>query len=719
MLKISPAISVQGVPYAFGQTMDYTLFPDSEEKDTYYALAEKPSYQAVDGKPAFNLTWYFGDNQEAGGICTFTAALPMPNMGDAKVQDAISKALNSNESVIKIAQTTFALCQAIDAKNADDAAKLKASLGFDDAAVNRSKASFDKTRDYMQFLPRISERSIKPVPFKSGNVTVQAFANTDAYQKGTPAFSTGSVQTTPSLMNSNAAVVTFNLQDLGANLFWHGLGGPDFKQSPRKPPEYNPDKGGVSVITVNYHVEFDGLLPEAKATVTLSKDVIAKLKVEDKEWRDSWGRTHHEEVERGKEYDETVNSATDIVLPAVATKEDGDAVRKLLTDWAGKQLEDMAKSQLPDVKLDALNIDNVRSLEAKSGQSRTYTLTQATTIPKNPQGQLQKISAIAGKEPLTTFFQLIDLNDKPFFKVDVTVNPPNLAYLKARAIDRLAITDLSYVKTQLFGSSGPVTTMTYKPAADAGTDDVRLKGTFDVRIPDDQRVLSYNYLVAYTDGTPSLQVKGLKLNGTNYLDLSSVDLGVLSVSLNGIDLPWDIVDSATVEVQYGDWHKKVALKKDGPAFIAKPFGKPITEALQYKVTLNPISGDPVEGSWTKFTPDRGYADIALQNPLGNMVRAIKFALVDGATAGTLRVEYTFKSKDADRVFEKLIELDSSNTSRSPFIWRVPALSGHASSFRVLTAIVNDNEMADPSGGNLAEVKTDPLIRVAPTKITKI
>lgn len=718
MLKLSPAIAVQGIPYAFGQTMDYTFFPDSEEKDTYYALAEKPAYQAVDGKPAFNLTWYFGDNQEAGGICTFTAALPMPNMSDTKVQDAVSAALNSNETVVKIAQTTFALCQAVDAKNADEVAKLKASLGFDDAAVNRSKASFDRSRDYKQFLPRISERSIKPVPFRSGKVTVQAFTNLDAYQKGSPSYSTGSVQTTPSLMNSNAAVVTFNLQDLGANLFWHGLGGPPFDQSSRKPPEYNPDKG-VSVISVTYNVEFDGLLPEAKATVTLSKDVIAKLKVEDKEWRDSWGRTHHEEVERGKEYNETVNSATDIVLPAVASKEDGDVVRKLLTDWAGKQLEDMAKSQLPDVKLDALNIDNVRTLEAKSGQSRTYTLTQATTIPRNPQGPLQKISALAGKEPLTTFFQLIDLNDKPFFKVDVTVNPPNLAYLKARAIDRLAITDLSYVKTQLFGTSGPVTTMTYKPGADGNVDDVKLKGMFDVRIPSDQRVLSYNYLVSYTDGTRSLQVKGLKLSGTNYLDLSSVDLGVLSVSLSGIDLPWDIVDSATVDVKYGDWHKKVALQKDAPAFIAKPFGRPIAGPIQYKVTLNPISGDPVEGEWMQVTPDRGNADISLQNPLGNMVRTLKFALVDGATAATLRVEYTFKSQDADRVFEQLIELDSSATSRAPFKWRVPALSGHASSFRVVTAIVNDNEMTDPSGGNLAEVKTDPLIRVAPTKISKI
>ena len=718
MLKLSPAITVQGIPYAFGQTMDYTFFPDSEEKDIFYALAERPAYQAIDGKPAFNLTWYFGDNQDAGGICTLTAALPMPNMSDAKVQDAITAVLNSNESLVKIAQTTFALCQAIDAKNADEVAKLKASLGFDDAAVNRSKKSFDKSRDYKQFLPRISERSIKPVPFRSGKVTVQAFANENAYANKTPSYSTGSVQTTPSLMNSNAGVVTFNLQDLGANLFWHAFGGPKFDQSSRKPQEYVPDNG-VSVVSVTYNVEFDGLLPEAKATVTLSKDVIAKLKVEDKAWRDSWGREHHEEVARGKEYTETVNSATEIVLPAIASKEDGDAVRKLLTDWAGKQLEDMAKSQLPDVKLDALNIDNVRTLETKSGQSRTYTLTQATTIPRNPQGQLQKISALAGKEPLTTFFQLIDLNEKPFFKVDVTVNPPNLGYLKARAIDRLAITDLSYLKTQLFGANGPVSTMTYKPRADTNVDDVKLKGTFDVRIPTEDRVLSYNYLVSYTDGTPSWQVKGLKLSGTNYLDLSGVDLGVLSVTLSGIDLPWDIVDSATVDVKYGDWHKKVALKQDASAFIAKPFGKPITGPLQYKVTLNPISGDPVEGEWIQVTPDRGNADISLQNPLGNMVRTLKFALVDGATAATLRVEYTFKSQDADRVFEQLIDLDSTATSRAPYKWRVPALSGHASSFRVVTAIVNDNEIVDPSGGDLAEVKTDPLIRVAPTKISKI
>ena len=606
----------------------------------------------------------------------------------------------------------------MDANKADDIAKLKAALGFDDAAATRSKARFDSKKDWQQFLPQIDKKSIKSVPFKTGKVTVQAFANADAYQKGTAAYSTGSVQTTPSLVNSNAAVVTFNLQDVGANLFWHGLGGPKFDQSARTPPANDPGKGGVSVIAVTYNVEFDGLLPAAKATVTLSKDVIAKLKVEDVHWRDSWGRNHHGQVVRGKEYDETVNSATDIVLPAVATKEDGDAVRKLLTDWAGKQLEDMAKAQLPEVKLDALSIDDVRTLETKSGQSRTYALTQAVTLPKNPQGQLQKISAVAGAAPLGNFFQLIDLNDKPYFNVGVTINPPNLAYLKARSIERFAITDLSYVKTQLFGAGGPVTSMVYRPAADKNPDDLNLKGTFDVRIPEDQRVLAYNYLVSYTDGTPPLQVKGLKLNGTNYLDLGGVDLGVLGVSLNGIDLPWDIIDSATVDLKYGDWHKKVALQKDTPAFIAKPLGKSISEQLQYKVTLNPISGDPVEGEWVKTTPILGNADITLQSPLGNTVRTIKFALV-GATAATLRVEYTFKSQDADRVFEQLIDLDATATARAPFKWRVPALSGHPSSFRVITAIVDDNELADPSGGNMAEVKADPLIRVQATKISRI
>jgi hypothetical protein len=717
MLKISPAVTVKNVPSDLG-LMDYILFPDSVDKDAYYALAEFPTYRARNKKPDFNLTWYFGDNQISGGICTFTVALPMPNTDDPKALDAISNALAKDETTIKIAQTTFALCQAMDAGKTADIATLKAELGFDDKLANDRKSRFDKNRDYKQFLPQVLPSKIMPIPFKTGTVTVQAFANDKAYQEGTPAVNTGKLQTTPSLVNSNAAVVTFNLKDVGANLFWHGLGGPSFDQGAKKlPKDFNAQTGGVSVISVTYTVEFDGLLPEAKATVTLDSSVIAKLDVDTVYGRDSWGRRWSAEVQRGKSYDQRAQSATKIELPAVASEKDGEEVRKLLTDWAAKQLEDMAKIALPEIKLDALNMDNLRQLSTKSAQSREYTLTQAVTLPKNPQAQLQKISALAGSTPLETFFELIDLNDKPYFPVRVTVNPPNLPYLKARSISRFAVTDLSYVKKQLSGDSGPVTMMEYKTSSDTDPASVTLKGDFDAKIPEDQRALSYNYVVAYADGTPSLQVKARELKDS-YLDLAGVDIGVVSADLDGVDLPWDVIDSATVVVKYGAWEKKVTLTKDSPdVFVAKPFGKPITDHLKYKLTVNPTSGDPVEGKWTEVTPLYGHADITLPNPLGDTKNSISFRLAGGVSTATLRVEYTFKSADADRVFEQIIDLDASTAKT--FTWRVPALSNHASPFRVISANVDDNDLTDLSGGKTDATKREQRITVSKTKLSMI
>jgi hypothetical protein len=174
--------------------MDYILFPDSADKDVYYALAEFPTYRARDKKPDFNLTWYFGDNQASGGICTFTVALPMPSTDDHKVLQAISAALTTDPATAKIAQTIFALCQVMDANRTADVDNLKKELGFDDNAANAKKAIFDNNKkdnpDYKLFLPQISPSKIKPIPFKTGSVTVQAFANDKAYKAGTPAFTT-------------------------------------------------------------------------------------------------------------------------------------------------------------------------------------------------------------------------------------------------------------------------------------------------------------------------------------------------------------------------------------------------------------------------------------------------------------------------------------------------------------------------------------------------
>lgn len=704
MLKISPAVTVIGVPGAITKN-NYTLYPDSEDKNIYYALAENPTYQpGSDGGPSFNLIWYFGAGVTPAGICTLTVGLPMPDMNRPEVQGKITAALTSDQSTRKIAQDTFELCRAIDAKDAAKANALKAALGLNDGAAAAKKAVFKSDQGWEQFLPLKGDLSIRPIPFKSGSVTVQAFASPSAYQDGTPEFSTGKIQTTPSLVNSNAAVVTFNLKDLGVNLFWHGLGGWLFDPAAPKPAGYDAALGGSSVITVTYNIAFDGMLPEAKATVTLDKSVFAKLDIESVERRGSWGRTYRQDVARGKEYNDAITSATNIVLPAVASKEDKDSVQKLLTDWAAKQLEDMTKAQLPAVKLEDLNVDTIRSLKTVSTQSRTYTLTQAVTVPKNPQAQLPKIDGLVDKGSLPKYFQLINLNDKPYFDVDLTVRPPSLDYLKVRSVERFVVTQLSYAKEKLRTKAGKeVNTLEYVPSVappPGPPTDPTLSGTFDRNTPD--RSLEYSYLVAYTDGTPSLRVAANKQSGDdNYLDLGGVDIGILSVSLDGIDLPWDVIGSAKVDLKYGDWEKSVALKKDDkPLLVVKPFGQAMTKPLTYKLTLNLTAGTPQVGPEITVTPVRGHADITLRNPLGDMLNPLAFGLDTAVTKAQLRVEYTLRSSGPDRIFDQLVQLDS--TAAPTYIWRVPVFSGFPAAFKVTKARVTTNgaakDLTDLSGG---------------------
>jgi len=714
MLKISPAVSVADVPGPFAKKYSYILYPDSERKDLYYALADKPTFDATeDGSPAFNLSWYFGGGAKPGGICTLTVALPVPDVNKSEVRDAIVAVLTSDQSTKKIAQSTFDLCKAMDAKDAAKVAALKAELGFNDDAANKKKALFIASQPWQQFLPARGNLEVAPISFKTGTVTVEAFKNDQAYAAGSPGATSGKISTTPSLFNKNAAVVTFSLEEFGANLFWHGFGGTQFDAT-KRPPGYDEADRGVSFVTVTYNVTFDGLLPEAKATVTLSQKVFAKLDVETQVKSGSWGRIYREDVVRGKEYDAAVNNATEIVLPGGGTETEKAAVQKLLTDWAAAQLIDMAKLQLPAVKLEDLNVDNVRSLNTLSQQSRTYKLTQAVTIPKNPQAQLLKLNDVKGSAPLGNFFHVINLNDRPYFDVDMTVRPPNLSRLAERSVERFVVTKLTYAGLKLRGAENKeVSTLEYVAARTPAqqTPAQTLKGTFDAREPN--KSLEYSYLVAYADGTPSLPVGPIKQSGSdNYLDLGSVDIGVLSVSLNPIDLPWGIISGAKVDLKYGDWEKSVTLKtSETPALVVKPFGRAITETLKYKVTLNLTAGAPQVGPEIEVTPVRGHAEFTLKNPLGDMVNSILFQLDAAVDKAQLRVEYTLKSDGPDLVFKQLVQLDKSKPETTTFSWKVPVFSKFPSSLRVAKARVGAKDLTDLSSGVFDPLEQDVAITV--------
>lgn len=713
MLKISPAVTVTRLPGSFtghaeNYTNDYILFPDSEDPNIYYALAENPTFLA-DGKgnPSVNLTWYFGSGVTSGGICTMAVALPMPDGNNPIVKNLILEALRGDKSTSRIAKATLDLCKAMDAGDTAKVAQLKQDLGMNDATANSKKSAWDKSRDWEQFLPSSEKFVIRPIPFKTGKVTVKAFANKDAYQAEDAQFA-GSFETTPSLFNSNAAVVTFNLSDLGANLFWHALGGWQLDPASPKPTGYDQARGGSSIISVIYQVAFDGMLPEAKAKVTLNHAVLAKLDIETMVHKGTWG-TRYETVMRGKEYNDAIDSATEIVLPAVATKDDKDSVQKTLTDWAANQLEDMLKTQFPQVSLNDLSVDGARKIQAVQQQSRTYKLTQAVTLAKQPQALLPKIDGIVGAEALGKFFQLIDLNDVPYVNVGLTIRPPNLDFLKARRVERFVVTQLKYADQTLLDASGKkVDSIEYFSKAQQ-QDSQTYNGTFGRNNRD--KSIHYSYLVTYTDDTPAFRSEALSQTDNNYLDLGSVDIGVLSVSLNSIDLPWDVLSSAEVLLKYDNWQKVVALTKDGtPLLVSQAFGQVMGKVMSYRLTLHPTSGAAVVSDDIAVPLVRGRAEITLRSPLGSRTGQIRFELDDAVNKAQLRTEYVLRGAGTDRVFSQLIVLDRAAKTNS-YDWNVPVSDEKQGALRVVKARVDGKDLLDLSGGNVDPVTPGVLMTV--------
>ncbi|NHZ94175.1 hypothetical protein [Massilia sp. CCM 8734] len=708
MLTISPAVTVKQVPGDFENTFnDYILYPDSEDKNVFYAMAEKPTFLPDgQGAPSFNLTWFFGADM-TGGICSMTVGLPMPNVDDPKVTAILLNAIKGDQSTSNIARKTLELCVAMDASDAASVAKaaaLKVELGLTAAAADQKKAVWNKkSDDWAQFLPDINIQ-IKPVPYTSGTVLVQAFNTPQAYAASDPAYTSGLLKTTPSLFNSNAAVVTFNLKEAGAALFWQALGGWELDDSSPKPAGYDKSKGGSSVISVTYQVAFDGMLPEAKATVTLKHDVIAKLDIETQVRNGSWGRTYSEDVVRGKEYNDAVNSCTDIVLPAVASKDDKDSVQKLLTEWAGKQLEDMLKAKLPDVSLNDLDVNGARQINQQMEQNRVMTLTQAISLPKNPQALLPKLNGLV-KGDTKQLFQVIDLNAVPYVKVDLAVAAPDVAGLKNRMVDRFVVTELTYAGQKLRDETGTDVSSIEFRTSEPQPVSKKYKGTFGKTSKDTH--VRYSYLVAYSDGTPAYKASAASQSGNNYLDFSGIDIGVLSVKLNAVDLPWDVISSAHVVLTYGDWQKSVALSRDQtPALISQAFGQAMDQQLSYQLTLNLTAGASVVGKATPVTLKNGQGEITFASPLGDMVNPIAFQLAPDVLKAQLRVEYIFRSSDADRTFSQAIQLDSAKDG-GQVVWKVPADSGKACALRIVKARVT-TKTGTTDLTDLAAGKIDPV-----------
>jgi hypothetical protein len=329
-------------------------------------------------------------------------------------------------------------------------------------------------------------------------------------------------------------------------------------------------------------------------------------------------------------------------------------------------------------------------------------------------GQLPKIDALVAGDKLQEHFHLVDLNRRPYFNVDVTVQPPSLNYLKHRKIDRFVVTQISYAGEKLRTPEGSeISVMEYNTTEDQKPGKT-LSGTFSKLTPD--KSLHYAYLVAYSDGTQPFRAAVTRQDsGDNYLALSGVDLGVLSVSFDGMGLPWDLISSATVDLRYGDWTHRATLKKDGKVFVVKPFGQAMTGKLTYTLTLNLAAGAPFVDDTKEVALKKGDAAIIVLNPLGDRTHTLTFGLAGDVSLAQLRLEYTLKGLGQDRIFTRTLTLDASKPETTAPTWKVPVFRDAPSSFRVVKARITaggrTSDLTDLSSGFIGKVEDDTLITV--------
>jgi hypothetical protein len=159
-------------------------------------------------------------------------------------------------------------------------------------------------------------------------------------------------------------------------------------------------------------------------------------------------------------------------------------------------------------------------------------------------------------------------------------------------------------------------------------------------------------------------VTGTALKGReSYVDLSSVDLGVLYATIDGNDLPWSILSNAKVELKYADWNDTFTVVKNQEQIsVAHPIGKTIDQELQYRVTLNFVSGPKLEGEWKNAVTNGDEKKIRLEDPF-NGTKTVRFYLGDDVKKVQLRALFTFSmpSDDQPRKVRSLIRLNSDDS----------------------------------------------------------
>ena len=679
-LYVRKSIEVQGDD---GKKRNYTVFADSENTKNFYAIPEAPEF-AVDEntkKPKFSLIWYYGSNQEyRGGVCAFTVALPMPQ-GPNEIKQ-IGAALTNDTSVIARAHDIYDMVVAMTKGDNTTAKALQQLLGFDDKQAKQYKSLYKEDQTYVQFLPS-SDINLQPVPVTGGTVTVRGFGGQDAFQqwqKGdeSAASFTGSYQTTPSLLGNNQAVVSFDLTSLGVNLFWHAFGGPSLQD--KSVDDYKPV---ASVVAVTYEINFEGMLPPAKVTVTLKAEEAAKLITQQVTSKDTWGHETTRTEVIGRSFTKDVKSMIDVEIPSTSYLAQHEADKKKqeeqygidLEQWGSNQLAEMVKDQLPDVSWDDLQNGKLEE-NVLHNETRTFQMSKAIAFNVNPQGQLPTISSLLpDNTSLEDYFQTVNLDEKPYYDVQVTIQPP--ANLDQYKVASVAVSPTFGGKTlyKTDGSGDSVNTIVFNSN---NKEAVTLRGTFDVNDSQQKKEFDYSYTVNYTTATAPYQVKGMQENDYNLSLTNPPVLGVVYNDLKGTQILWDIFSRGTLKVKYGDINQEYILNKDNyDAKLALTIGKDVTPTIKYQLELAFASGGgtisyPLDSNkWA--SADISQSSAMIQVPFSNTkIYTITCPDVASGNAVQCIVQAEYKltfSGNIVRTISKTIVLTSQNSGVDT--WTVP------------------------------------------------
>ncbi|MEQ9481982.1 hypothetical protein [Coleofasciculus sp. F4-SAH-05] len=675
-LYVRKRVEIEG---SDGKTRSFTVFADTVESDKFYIIPESPNF-ALDldtSQPKFNFIWYYSSNYENGGICTFTVALPIPT--EASEINQVAAQLQEDNLVIGRSHDLYKMVVAMNENETTTSKALREALGLTEAEAKAYQDKFQPDQDWQQFLPP-STINLLPLPIKGGKVSIRGFDNPNAYddwQNGdqSAADFTGVYETTPSLLGDNRAVVSFNLNEFGANLFWHALGGPDFSGDP--PPGYEPIN---SIIAVTYEVDFEAMLPPAKVIVTLESETVAKLITEEHTDSDTWGNESERTEVIAREYEKKGLSSIEVKIPSVSYLGDNDDTSaheanylELLTQWGSEQLAEMVNNQLPDFNWDDLK-DGLKEEVVLYDETRVFQISIPVAFSVYPQDQLPTIGSIIGDEPLEQYFQAINLDNRPYYDVTVTINPP--ANIEDLSIGTLAVSP-TFAGKPLYQDGQQVNTLVFDSN---NKDQVELTGTFDVNSSAEKQ-FEYSCQVNYTNATPAYQFSGTQTENYNLSLVSGATLGVVYAELVGGQILWDIFNRGELKVKYASVEQQYFLNQDDyDVDVLLTLGEQVTPTIEYQLKLDFATGGnsltyPLDSTlWASMDISQGTGTI--QVPYENTKQYIFLCPAIGSGKATMCiVQATYTLMFPGGVVREIstnITLNAANNGLS--FWTVPTSS---------------------------------------------